>query len=823
MPLLDRQPVDVLRRVGATAQKAAMEQWQRGEIVTSTNGITSHGGDKPVAVRVLSSGDAVLGVSYGVKHFAVPAVAVPSTPVDDTPKIDNTHQSDGSKEATAAVSLTASSSSFLPPGETSSSLVLADPSHLSPSGLFGKWVPTAADVTPISSSTTTILPNLRDLSLRGRACYRDQAEITARFLYTGEGRRALGDFDLVDICLPASKALDLYTRSSSSSSSSLSSLSPSSPLSPSSSPPPFSSSSSSLPLKSPLEEALELLHGPSLGHWGHERHPVLLHGESLSASSTGAFTIVNTPNATLTRTNAFSGPRRRPLLASSLWRLARVRLLEGGIAAARELAGRANHTRKGKEIEKGGGIGDEKNNSSSGATTGIGGGGSVVSHSSDKAALANPPLEAFVFWFEATFQQPAVDELSSQDLQQHHEQSSAAADVPPRHLQIRPILRFAPLNKVHSVAPAGTYTTSFVPGQKIESRRAGGLWAPCDVVSADRFALCVRVRRPSKGVDSSALVPTAFAQFDKNAKPMKAAPVGGLSADAQKKASNVYAKRYGGGGGGSQASTKSPGGKLHDDSEMAMSSPASAHLQKAEMRKRASSAKPRPSKEEVVNTASSDTAAVVHSYSASATPVETSTPGGVSSVTSTIPSNEIVLGSAADGGGGGVPMSRRDRVAAAARGGGSSAVSPTHTDVTSHTVVSVPASPVDSTLLQHVPNAEENAWIATTVSPEAHLETIPRHFWHLFVARAGLFCSETLLVQDASSFVQDAFPSSKERGRAKVATRFGEQSDKAASSSLSSSSSASRSQGTKQGKGGLVLAVSSLDLEIAKKRAKRVS
>jgi len=314
---------------------------------------------------------------------------------------------------------------------------------------------------------------------------------------------------------------------------------------------------------------------------------------------------------------------------------------------------------------------------------------------------------------------------------------------------------------------------------------------------------------------------------------MKAAPVGSSSADAQKKASNVYAKRYGGGGGGGGPASKSPSGgagggahgKLHDDSEVSMSSPASAHLQKAEMRKRASSAKPRQSKEEIVNTASSDTAAVAPSYSA--TSVVTSTSEGVISAASTIPSNEIALGSAAASAavvvGGGFPMSRRDRVAAAARGGGSSAVSPTHTDVTPHAVVSVPASPVDSSLLQHVPNAEENAWIATTVSPEAHLETIPRHFWHLFVARAGLFCSETLLVQDASSFVQDAFPSSKERGRAKVATRFGEQSDKAASSSLSSSSSSSRPQGTKQGKGGLVLAVSSLDLEIAKKRAKRVS
>jgi len=137
----------------------------------------------------------------------------------------------------------------------------------------------------------------------------------------------------------------------------------------------------------------------------------------------------------------------------------------------------------------------------------------------------------------------------------------------------------------------------------------------------------------------------------------------------------------------------------------------------------------------------------------------------------------------------------------------------------------LPPSPtVDSSVLQQLPNAEENAWIATTVSPEAHLETIPRHFWHLFVARAGHFCSETLLVQDASSFVQDAFPSSKERGRAKVATRFGDQSEKASSSSSSSSSSRSSAHGNKsQGKGGLVLAVSSLDLEIAKKRAKRVS
>jgi hypothetical protein len=794
VPLLDRQPVDVLRRVGATAQRAAMEQWQRGEIVTSTNGITSHGGDKPVAVRVLSSGDAVLGVTYGVKHVHV----APSTPSDDTPRVES---NSGSVETVSSTSSSSSSSSFLPPGESSTSLVLADPSHLSPSGLFGKWVPTAADVTPISSSSATILPNLRDLTLRSRACYRDQAEITARFLYTGEGRRALADYDLVDICLPASRALDLYTSRDTASSSSSSTFSQT--LSSSSSSP--LPSPSHLPLRSPLEEALELLHGPSLGHWGHEQRPVLLSGEMLNSATGDIFVETTLSSTNTSRTNAFSGPRRRPLLACSLWRLARVKLLEGGLSAARELAGRINSGDRRKQIDKSSSGGDKNSNINSS----VSGGGIVSSTMSDTPLSTPPPLEAFVFWFEATFQQPVVDEASSSlelQQQQHQEQQQQPVEIPPRHLQIRPILRFAPLKKVHAVAPAGTYTTSFVPGQKIESRRAGGLWAPCDVVAADRFALCVRVRRPSKGVDSSALLPTAFAQFDKNAKPMKATPIGSASTDAQKKASNVYAKRYGGGGGVQAGKSLSGGGKLHDDSEMALSSPASAHLQKAEMKKRSSSAKPRKSSEDVNTT-------IITSPSAALT---TSAPEVQSDITNANNSSSVVAVVAA-------PMSRRDRVAAAARGGGVSVSSPT--DSNPKSIVPLPPSPtVDSSVLQQLPNAEENAWIATTVSPEAHLETIPRHFWHLFVARAGHFCSETLQVQDASSFVQDAFPSSKERGRAKVATRFGDQSEKASSSSSSSSSSRSSAHGNKsQGKGGLVLAVSSLDLEIAKKRAKRVS
>ena len=168
-------------------------------------------------------------------------------------------------------------------------------------------------------------------------------------------------------------------------------------------------------------------------------------------------------------------------------------------------------------------------------------------------------------------------------------------------------------------------------------------------------------------------------------------------------------------------------------------------------------------------------------------------------------------------------MSRRDRVAAAARGGTSTqstaATSTTAAAVVVSSTIPVFVEPLISSPQLQVPNTEESAWIATTVSPEAHLETIPRHFWHLFVARAGHFCSESLMVQDASSFVQDAFPSSKERGRAKVANRFGEQSEKA----ISSKPGGGQGNGFKNGKsGGLVLAISSLDLDLAKKRAKRV-
>lgn len=753
VPLLDRQPVDVLRRIGATAQKAAMEQWQRGEVVTSTNGITSHGGDKPVAVRVLSSGDAVLGVSYGVKHDTLNLP--PSTPIEDTPRSGISNTDTPTKNA-----------SFLPPGESSSSLVLADPSHLSPSGLFGKWVPTAADVTPISSSSATILPNLRDLPLRGKTCFKDQADVTARFLYTGEGRRALGDFDLVDICLPANKVIFNNQQQTSireeedreEEEEEIGKL--------------------RTIWKSPLEEALELVHGPSLGHYGQKMHPVLLTGETLSATGE-AIAAISSSTSTLsassntTKTTAFSGPRRRPLLAASLWRLARVRLLEGGLEAAKELAGHYNSTLKRNILDI----------SSVDKTTSSLGEASLKSSTSTES-LVSTPLQAFVFWFEATFQ--AVAEESALVDEQ--------VEVP-RHLKIRPILRFAPLRKIHSVAPAGTYTISFVPGQKIESRRAGGLWAPCDVVAADRFALCVRVRRPPKGGDSSALVPNAFAQFEKNAKPMKATTVGSNGAsDAQKKLTNVYAKRYGGNQG-----MKSIGGStisntvtLHDDSEMSLSSPASAHLQKAEMKKRSSSAKPRRSSED-----SKVVEVLVQP----------------NSLIETLPLNLNTT----------TPMSRRDRVAAAARGGTSTqstaTTSTTATAVVVSSTIPVFVEPLISSPQLQVPNTEESAWIATTVSPEAHLETIPRHFWHLFVARAGHFCSESLMVQDASSFVQDAFPSSKERGRAKVANRFGEQSEKA----ISSKPGGGQGNGFKNGKsGGLVLAISSLDLDLAKKRAKRV-
>ena len=59
------------------------------------------------------------------------------------------------------------------------------------------------------------------------------------------------------------------------------------------------------------------------------------------------------------------------------------------------------------------------------------------------------------------------------------------------------------------------------------------------------------------------------------------------------------------------------------------------------------------------------------------------------------------------------------------------------------------------------------------MSPEAAVEVLPRHLWVFAVARAGHFCSAEVNVRDAASGVQDAFPSSKERGRQKARNRFG--------------------------------------------------
>jgi hypothetical protein len=90
-----------------------------------------------------------------------------------------------------------------------------------------------------------------------------------------------------------------------------------------------------------------------------------------------------------------------------------------------------------------------------------------------------------------------------------------------------PVLHHAALDSVEAVAPAGTYTIPFVPGQRLEARRLGGLWAVGDVLAADRHALRLHVKRPPREQDRSATKPSAVAVF-----PVEAAPAKGSGASS---------------------------------------------------------------------------------------------------------------------------------------------------------------------------------------------------------------------------------------------------------------------------------------------------
>jgi hypothetical protein len=198
VPLLHGQAVDVLRRVSddsAAVAGSASEQWQRGEVQAPAGSAdASRGGDRPVTVKITSTGDALLGVTYGAgarpsRHSAGASVAG----VLATAAVAGSHApalSGGVVHASAADRM----------------LVLAEPSLLAPAGQFGKWVPTLADIASCGPEDGP--PGLRSIGVRCRAFLRDSAATTAA-LHAG-GRAVLDEYELVDVLPPARRRGEVW-------------------------------------------------------------------------------------------------------------------------------------------------------------------------------------------------------------------------------------------------------------------------------------------------------------------------------------------------------------------------------------------------------------------------------------------------------------------------------------------------------------------------------------------------------------------------------------------------------------------------------------
>ena len=623
-------------------------------------------------MRVLSSGDALLGVTYCVDPTASP----PPSP---------------------------SSALQIPPGDQAASLVLADPSHLAPGGLFGKWVPTMADVLPLQASAPP--PPLREMRKRGRAFFKDQADLAARFLGNGEGRTRIVDFDLIDVCLNPRHAPFLPSWGGAEESSE----------------------------DGALADALRRLHGPSLGHAGPFLEPVLIDGEGGLDADAGAGDGAAT--ATLREggwvyaagsSTAFGGARRRPAFGPSLWRLGRVRLLAGGMKAARAIARNAGTV--------------DVADAGLPLSAPVGGAVSAAVHAQ----------HAFVFWFEPVLCAISAAPTGSEPAAASGGSGGSGATV------LRPVLRFAPLRRMLSVAPAGTFTSPFVPGQRIETRRPCGLWAPCDVVSADRFAVCVRVKRPPRQLDNNAIKPGKVAAFRSNASPMIVAAVPATPALGVLPAAD--------GGAAGAARGRDAAAKRGDPRRRASSVSAVKGLSSNSSPGMGSNASP-PSAPPALQLDSA-VAAAADAAVAAAVP------------TAAAAQSRRARVAAALAGAGAVPSSSSAAATSDSLGSSADQAQPLTAvpAVAAAVATPVPLEPTSPTRAAAASPAAES-WEATGPQPEAHLEAIPRHAWGFSVARAGHYCSETVelvsALRDAASLVQDAFPSSKDRGRAGATRRFG--------------------------------------------------
>jgi hypothetical protein len=155
-----------------------------GEVVTEHVGLKaagycrdgiSFGGSQKVALKIVSSGSKVLGVTYAIAEEHINDDPYTSLPAASRPKPEVRVGNALGKEH-----------------------VLCGTELLAAGGTFGKWVPSSIEIEPVTE--TDMDPNLLFLSKRARSCFASSIETTAR--YNLGGREALIDFDLIDILPP---------------------------------------------------------------------------------------------------------------------------------------------------------------------------------------------------------------------------------------------------------------------------------------------------------------------------------------------------------------------------------------------------------------------------------------------------------------------------------------------------------------------------------------------------------------------------------------------------------------------------------------------
>ena len=557
VPLLDQQPVDYLRRTAASEALGASEQWQRGESIGSFTmcvltcsirvdsfdrtipyismfirvaAVVVHKGGRPgsgfggsdtVSIKVTSSGDAVLGVSYGV--------AASSTP---------------SSLATNSSTASASASPGRSPDRSSaahgsiSQIDNVDPASFAPPGAFAKWVPTHADIAPSLSSMAP--PQLRDLRSRGRGALKDSASVTGRLVLAG--RVGLRDYDLIDVLPPLDAAVDCSDGDNPLLAAALSSQGASSSTSSGINSNGFVSSTltvhgCALPRKAGADSNGTAANG-SLSEGSGPGRPSGDSNKNDSDSNNGAASPSGSPaNGTASNSNdgidAKESSKGGKKDGSSLSAVDSIlRKLSGKGSSGQEVPPEISESneRMEKRLDPSSiqcwhlarvrweARQDDAPDSSSSASA------SEEGSTASKASGGNskPRRVCVAYWFAPEYGNSVA--ASSSDL------GSSSGGGPSSSLVMR--LHSAPVTSLRSVAPPGTYTIPYVAGQQVEVRRFGGLWAPADVIYADRLQVRAKLSKPPLTGPSSrnAIKPRDTVSFGRGTSSMTVTPAAAASA-----------------------------------------------------------------------------------------------------------------------------------------------------------------------------------------------------------------------------------------------------------------------------------------------------